>query len=530
MTTDHGRLPDESCSSEESPLTRRQLLQAAVGVGGGLLLSGFAGCAEGPQRMRDAGSKNIGEAASPSLAGVAKPSANASDVAHFTQPEVRRSMHGFLNTKLRVAFANNTLNGKPLPPNRSYEGGLTGPTFRIKAGDRMKVDLFNQLPREQGECGPPNTENCPNTTNLHTHGLHISPTGNSDNVLLEIPPGKDLQFQFDIPDHHHAGTFWYHAHRHGSTASQLREGMAGALIIEGDIDQVPEIKVARDQVFLFQQLRIPFDDPQQQLPTTINGQLEPALILQPGEVQRWRLIHAGIDELLTIELVNEEDVPQDLHVIAIDGITLGKIDTSKEVFLAPGNRADILIKAGPTGMYRLKKKMEEVGLNGKQEPEQLLANIQVTGPRLNMSLPSNRELRPLAPFRPITDNELTDPPQQPELVFDIAGGQFMIDGKEFDHTRVDRTMKLNGVQEWTLSSKNGNHPFHIHVNPFQVIKINGKPVDPVWRDTILVRNNPPVTVTMRTRYEVFTGKYVLHCHNLVHEDRGMMQLIEILSS
>ena len=98
-----------------------------------------------------------------------------------------------------------------------------------------------------------------------------------------------------------AGTFWYHAHRHGSTSSQLREGMAGALIIEGDIDQVPEIKVARDQVFLFQQLRIPFDNIDKQLPTTINGQLEPVLILQPGEVQRWRLIHAGIDELLTME-------------------------------------------------------------------------------------------------------------------------------------------------------------------------------------------------------------------------------------
>ena len=91
-------------------------------------------------------------------------------------------------------------------------------------------------------------------------------------MLLEIPPGNDLQFQFDIPDNHHAGTFWYHAHRHGSTASQLREGMAGALIIEGDIDQVPAIKVARDQVFLFQQLRIPFDNPDNQLPTTINGQ------------------------------------------------------------------------------------------------------------------------------------------------------------------------------------------------------------------------------------------------------------------
>ena len=526
MSKDHGGSSRGTDVSEESPLTRRQLLQAAVGVGGGLLVSGLTGCAEGPQRLPDAGSTGTGGMASGT--GIPGGSASVAGVNQFTQPEVRRSVHGFLNTKLRVAFANNTLNGKPLPPNRSYEGGLTGPTFRIKAGDRMKVYLFNQLPPEQGECGPPNTENCPNTTNLHTHGLHISPTGNSDNVLLEIPPGEDLQFQFDIPDNHHAGTFWYHAHRHGSTASQLREGMAGALIIEGDIDQVPDIKVARDQVFLFQQLRIPFDNPDNQLPTTINGQLEPVLALKPGEVQRWRLIHAGIDELLTMELVNEEGVPQDLHVISIDGITLGKLETSQEVFLAPGNRADVLIKADRKGIYRLKKKEEEVGLKGTPESEQLLAEVRVSGPPVNMGLPSNRELRPLAPFRTITDKELTG--TQPELVFDIEGGQFLIDGKEFDHTRVDRTMKLNGVEEWTLSSKNGNHPYHIHVNPFQVIKINGKPVDPVWRDTILVRSNPPVTVTMRTRYEVFTGKHVLHCHNLVHEDRGMMQLIEILSS
>ena len=528
MANDQGRSSSKNDSSEGSPLTRRQLLQAAAGVSGGLLVSGLTGCAEGPQRLPDTASNAADEAASHSGSKPAESSGDASGLVHFTQPAVRRSKHGLLDTKLRVAFAQNSLNGKPLPPNRSYEGGLTGPTFRIKAGDRMKVYLFNQLPPEQGECGPPNTENCPNTTNLHTHGLHISPTGNSDNVLLEIPPGTDLQFQFDIPDNHHAGTFWYHAHRHGSTASQLREGMAGALIIEGDIDEVPEVKAARDLTFLFQQLRIPYNDPNQQLPTTINGLLEPLLSLQPGEVQRWRFIHAGIDELLPIELVDEKDVPQDLYVIATDGITLGKVMTTKEVFLAPGNRADLLVKGGSKGRYRLRKKREAVGLNGKVEPAQLLAHVHVDGPGMNMGLPSDGALRDLAPFRPITDDELTG--KQPELVFDIKDGRFLIDGKQFSGSRVDRTMKLNGVEEWILSSANGNHPFHIHVNPFQVIAINGKPIDPVWHDTILVRSDPPVTVTMRTRYEVFTGKHVLHCHNLVHEDRGMMQLVEILSS
>ncbi|GKS58588.1 L-ascorbate oxidase [Nitrospira sp.] len=528
MAKEHGQLPSDSPLEKESPLTRRQLFQAAVGVGGGLLVSNLAGCADAPKRVAEAGSLRQAEGPPVSTTPVIQQATHVSGVESFQQPEVRRSAHGVLNTTLRVAFAQNSLNGKPLPPNRSYDGGLTGPTFRVKAGDRMKVFLYNQLPPEQGECGPPNTENCPNTTNLHTHGLHISPTGNSDNVLLEIKPGEDLQFQFDIPDTHHPGTFWYHAHRHGSTASQLREGMAGALIIEGDIDQVPEIKVAREKILLFQQLRIPYNDAGAQLPTTINGQLEPVLSMQPGEVQRWRMIHAGIDELLTMELVDEHGSPQDLHVIAIDGITLDRVDSAKQVFLAPGNRADVLVKAGAPGIYRMKKKAEEVGLNGKAEPERLLAEVRVSGPPLNMALPSNSELRPLAPFQPIMDTELTG--QQPELVFDIKDGKFMIDGKEFSSTRVDRTMKLNGVEEWTLSSQNGNHPFHIHVNPFQVIKINGKPVQPVWHDTILVRSNPPVTVTMRTRYEVFTGKHVLHCHNLVHEDRGMMQLIEILSS
>ncbi len=113
-------------------------------------------------------------AASTFVANEAGSTTNASGVAHFIQPEVRRSMHGFLNTQLRRAFANNTLNGKPLPPKRSYKGGLTGPTFRIKAGDRMKVYLFNQLPPEQGECGPPNTENCPNTTNVHTRSSYLT--------------------------------------------------------------------------------------------------------------------------------------------------------------------------------------------------------------------------------------------------------------------------------------------------------------------------------------------------------------------
>src|SRR5258708_39789220 len=70
-------------------------------------------------------------------------------------------------------------------------------------------------------------------TNLHTHGLHVSPAGNSDNVFREIPPGASFQYTFTIPPDHPSGTFWYHPHKHGSVAYQMANGMAGALIVEG---------------------------------------------------------------------------------------------------------------------------------------------------------------------------------------------------------------------------------------------------------------------------------------------------------
>ena len=127
--------------------------------------------------------------------------------------------------------------------------------------------------------------------------------------------------------------------------------------------------------------------------------------------------------------------------------------------------------------------------------------------------------------------------------------------------RIDRSLPLGGVQQWELRSYFVSHPFHIHVNPFQIVKIidpNGKDVsvpgavddadpsgvDPqypglqgVWKDTLWIKSlidtaagltNPPTgvyKVVVRTRYERYIGQFVLHCHILDHEDQGMMQNI-----
>ncbi|MFM6288738.1 MAG: multicopper oxidase domain-containing protein [Dolichospermum sp.] len=121
---------------------------------------------------------------------------------------------------------------------------FVGPTIEVQPGKTVRVNLANKLPEKfdpqkcQDKQGKPeeNELNCNNynITNLHSHGLWISPAGNSDNVLSVVKPGVTFQYEYNIPSDHPAGTFWYHPHLHGSSALQVGSGMSGALIVRGD--------------------------------------------------------------------------------------------------------------------------------------------------------------------------------------------------------------------------------------------------------------------------------------------------------
>jgi hypothetical protein len=146
------------------------------------------------------------------------------------------------------------------------------------------------------------------------------------------------------------------------------------------------------------------------------------------------------------------------------------------------------------------------------------------------------------PHEPISDAELTGTQM---MEFELretspdSSPDFLINGKKFDLDRP-RQLRLGDVEEWTLTSISpdfppefglpgtfSTHPFHIHVNPFQVMSIDGIPVDPPeFRDTIFVRKGEDVVI--RSRYEIYTGRFVLHCHILQHEDLGMMEVVEIV--
>ncbi len=511
----------------------------------------------------------------------------------FLEPEVLRSENGELRVTLDMAYANNRIGKDPVHL-RAYNGKLVGPTLRLKPGDTLYMTLNNTMSGERWQPNMMNTINSFNTTNMHFHGLHVSPNGNSDNVLIEVGPKETQYYEVHIPKDHTPGTYWYHPHRHGSTAGDVASGLSGTLIIEGGLDNIPEIKAAKERVMVLNQIpyiyKNTLPDPQTGKPvtfdlkageveakyagfifgpgdwdqlgryTTINGVQLPVIAMRPGEVERWRLVDSGQRETIHLRLVPAPSPSQiarspiALNEIAVDGLALGKLESSQMVELWPGYRSDVLVKAPPIpGEYLLINDAApaEESMNGKSEPLNYVARVVIKGTPNPMRLPRNEQMAGLR-LPSIKNSSITGHQVARYGIVDAGNGvAFTIDGKSFT-METARELKLNDVDEWTLVSANSQdigfvtHPFHIHVNPFEVTSImtpvikNGKPVlrhgkpvyaeqlrhGPVWRDTVKIPGGG--YVKMRTHYTTFIGTFVQHCHILDHEDQGMMELIDIV--
>jgi len=454
--------------------------------------------------------------------------------APLIEPEVRRAVNGELRTTLRAGYAYKDMGGYRLSL-RSYEGNIPGPTLRLQPGDVLRIRLVNDL--------PPNPDPVPldmalphhfNTTNFHSHGLHVSPGGISDNIFRSMEPGQSYDIEIAIPADHPRGTYWYHPHHHGSADVQMTSGMAGALIVEGDFDDVPEIAAAGERLLILNEVLFDYRGTIEVYDTvwpeavprflSVNGQRDPIIRMRPGEVQRWRIVHAGHEDNLRLALEGHG-----LQVIAYDGIRRPEIERDDTLLMAPGQRADVLVQAGAAGSYALRAIANDQGYPSPVGP---LARIVVEGEPLAMALPAALGKAPLAT---IGDEEITntrrltlsvDEPESPPSA-NYQEFTYLVCGRHFDHNRVDQRIPLGAVEEWTVVNEHEDeHIFHIHTNPFQMVAVNGeKLAERDWHDTVVVPRKG--SVTFRSRFLDFTGRFVLHCHMMNHEELGMMQVVEV---
>ncbi len=399
------------------------------------------------------------------------------------------------------------------------------------------------------------------------------------------------------------GTHWYHAHKHGSTSLHIRNGLAGAFVIESSHEGGYDHFIRKtfgwgnsygdhEKILVFQQF-----DPTSNLERNtavaegkgsvqvlVNGLFTPTITMKPGEVQLWRLVNAtegNLNGVINVGAFTPAGTTTGLFQTtgftfmqtAQDGVQLSPGNYTKQPFLnstaptdrpglvlAGGNRADLLVQAPTTsGVVAFK--------NGKTGP--ILFFVNVTGTAVTMPPIPTTTWAELPRFL----NDLPAPPAKDVpnvLQFQWESGRtgvnrrptfpphFMINGKQFGAfgETIDQCMPEDGLQDWILENhtKGAAHPFHIHINPFQVIQID-TPVaatDPnnfptyntykptgnfVWQDVVAIppavmsadgKTIAPGRVRIRHTFVDFPGTYVLHCHILAHEDRGMMQLVRVV--
>src|SRR5687768_9809520 len=150
----------------------------------------------------------------------------------FAEPEVLTSRAARLEVTLR-AEARQIPYGKGTRFAYTYNGATPGPTLCVRPGDRLVITLENRLDHD---------------TNLHTHGLHVSPA--VDDIFLMVPAGGSHTYIYDIPGAHRSGLFWYHPHVHEHVAEQVTAGLAGAIIVADDLDDIAEIATSTERIWI----------------------------------------------------------------------------------------------------------------------------------------------------------------------------------------------------------------------------------------------------------------------------------------
>jgi suppressor of ftsI len=454
------------------------------------------------------------------------------------QPPETRSANGMLDTTITAAPGSVRLGDRAFG-GLLYNGAYVPPTLRARLGDTLRITFRNNLIDHSqldhsGYLGPICTgtdhpRDC--LSNLHFHGVSVSPQGNSDNVFIHVHPGETLKYEVRIPasGRQGPGLFWYHPHAHGFVNDQILGGMSGALVVDG-IDQLfPLLHRLPERFFLIKHVKLADESEI----VSINGQINPAAAIRSGEMQFWRIAHIGASEFYKFRV---EGMP--LYVVATDGHALSRPRKMTEFFIGPGERIDAIAVGPPAGEYPMRTISFQNEAWRPPEPVLQLAMITSSGSLPHAALEEEILSQRVAGPQWIDDVRASSIARRRTLVYSRTADRkvFMIDGRVIDEARTDQTVKLGDTEEWTAVNMDQQyHSFHIHQTPFLVTEVGGVSWnDDSLRDTFSV---PPATdqgpgvlkVVIPFTDPVIVGRFVYHCHAVDHEDKGMMGVIEVVA-
>lgn len=475
----------------------------------------------------------------------ALPSPTAVASADFV-PDVEIALNAVQDTA--VIFPNTTTNvwrirGELLQGDASalqaVPDSYLGPTLRLRRGQKVRIHFTNELPE---------------TSIIHWHGLHV-PANMDGHPQYAI--GSDQTYVYEFEVRNRAGTYWYHPHPHGRTGPQVYAGMAGFFLVSDKEEDAANLPNGEYDIPLVLQDRR-FDE-NGQLVYLGNGMMDQMMgflgdqllvngqpnVTLPVATRAYRLRLLNGSNSRIYKLGWEDGAP--FTVIGTDGGLLEKPVERPYLTLAPAERVEIWVdfKDNPLGSER--KLVNLPFTTGEFQTGQFpILNVKIEREATDNTILPERLSAP--GFFSTADSERT---RTVALLMQMGG--WTLNGRTFEMTGVtdDETIQLNSIETWeyTNDSTSGGmgmgmmnmslpHPMHMHGESFQVIErqINdsGKAawdtlsegfVDEGWKDTVLVM--PGERVKVLRRFGDFTGLFIYHCHNLEHEDMGMMRNFEI---
>ncbi len=403
----------------------------------------------------------------------------------------------------------------------AYGNGLLGPTIKVTKGETVNLSLQNNLLEE---------------TNIHWHGL-IVPENMEGHPKDVVAPGSS--FQYVLPIQQRAGTYWYHPHVHGTTAQQVFMGLAGMFIVSDEEEASLNLPSGEFEIPLiiqdkhFEGNNLEYSPDEEEIMTgylgeqiLVNGFHAPFLNVASGWY-RFRVLNGSTARVYNLSLSKGIQ----FHIIGSDGGLLKSPETVSSILLSPGERLDILIDFSQfsigSEVFLLSNRFSEFNIQGRQSFNLMKFKVDRASPA-SFSLPPN-----LSSIIPINHNLAVK-----TRSFDIAGindgggghggmERHSINGKSFQMEQVDETVQAGSTEIWEFDNETGDeiHPMHIHGVQFQVIHRMGGRNEIIasekgWKDTVLVMPGEKVKVIMT--FPKYTGLFVFHCHNLEHEDDGMM--------